>query len=171
LAFHGARVGTSCGFSQQITTNGVGISVQIQNNSVRGSGPNPNIAQNGIQLGFGATGDVEDNALSDFVYSGEGFVATGILVVGSHGADIQENVVGNTQGGIATVSIPGSDANKTNISDNWIFGTVSTNDGIYVCSNRNQVQGNTIHNSTEAGVNLDSSCGGGATTIRSRATL
>jgi len=143
-----------------ITTNGVGISVQIQNNSVRGSGPNPDIAQNGIQLGYGATGEVESNALSDFVYSGEGFVATGILVVGSRGADLEENIVGNTQGGIATVSIPGSDADKTSIHDNWIFGTVSTTDGIDVCSNRNQVLGNMLHNSTEAGVHLDSSCGG-----------
>ena len=144
-----------------ITTNGAGIFVQIQNNSVRGSGPNPHIAQNGIQLGYGATGEVEDNALSDFVYSGEGYVASGILIVGSHGADIEENTVGNTQGGIVTTSIPGNDADKTSINDNWIFGTVSTNDGIYVCSNRNQVQGNTLHNSTQSGVNLDSSCGGG----------
>ena len=113
-----------------ITTNGAGIFAQIQNNSVRGSGPNLNIAQNGIQLGYGATGEVEDNALSDFVYSGEGYVASGILIVGSHGADIEENTVGNTQGGIVTTSIPGNDADKTSINDNWIFGTVSTNDGI-----------------------------------------
>jgi hypothetical protein len=100
-----------------IATNGAGISVQIENNSVRGSGPNPSIAE------------------------------------------IQENTLGNTQGGIATLSIPGSDADKTNISGNWIFGTVSTTDGIDVCSNRNQVLGNTLHNSTEAGVHLDSGCG------------
>jgi hypothetical protein len=146
-----------------ITTNGAGISAQIQNNSVRGSGPNLYIAQNGIQLGYGAMGEVEGNALSDFVYSGEGYGASGsgILIVGSHGADIEENIVGNTQGGIATTSIPGNDADDTSINDNWIFGTVSTNDGIYACSNRNQVQGNTLHNSTQSGVNLDSSCGGG----------
>jgi parallel beta-helix repeat protein len=84
---------------------------------------------------------------------------TGILVVGSRGADLEENTVGNTQGGIVTASIAGSDADKINVHDNWIFGTVSTADGIDVCSNRNQVLGNTLHNSTEAGVHLDSSCG------------
>jgi len=81
----------------------------------------------------------EGNALSDFVYSGGSFVATGILVVGSRSANVQENTVGNTQGGIVTASIPGSDADKTKIHDNWIFGTVSTADGIDVCSNRNKV--------------------------------
>ncbi len=104
-----------------ITTNGTGISAEIENNSVRGSGPNPNIGQNGIQLGFGASGDVEGNAVSDLVYTGAGFLASGFLVAGSEGAEIQDNTVGNTQGGIAIVSITGSVADDTSIKDNWIY--------------------------------------------------
>ncbi len=39
-------------------------------------------------------------------------------------------------------------------------GTVSVANGIEVCSNSNRVQGNTLHDSSQAGINLDSSCGG-----------
>ena len=81
-------------------------------------------------------------------------------MAGSEGAEIQDNTVGNTQGGIAIVSIPGSVADDTSIKDNWIYGTVSVANGIEVCSNSNRVQGNTLHDSSQAGINLDSSCGG-----------
>jgi len=48
-----------------ITGNELGTSVAIQENSVTGIGPTTGAAQNGIQVGFGAQGSVQENSVEE----------------------------------------------------------------------------------------------------------
>ena len=66
----------------------------ITDNVVTGAGPNFYIAQNGIQVGFGATGMVKRNQVSGNSYSGNSDASGGILVVGGpgYGGDFCVNV-------------------------------------------------------------------------------
>jgi hypothetical protein len=66
-----------------IVVSGAGTSAEISGNTVTGQGPVNYIAQNGIEIGFGAKATVTDNAVSDNSYTGDGLVsAGGILAVG-----------------------------------------------------------------------------------------
>jgi len=46
------------------------VFVTVRGNTVAGLGPVPYIAQNGIQIGFGGMGEVEDNEISGNAYTG-----------------------------------------------------------------------------------------------------
>ena len=52
-----------------ITGNEQGTELSVDRNVVTGIGPTPNIAQNGIQIGFGAAGKVTNNTVADNIYS------------------------------------------------------------------------------------------------------
>ncbi|TMK16047.1 MAG: hypothetical protein E6G68_10280 [Actinobacteria bacterium] len=53
-----------------VLANGAGTDVQVLSNVVRGQGPTPVIAQNGVQISRGATGHVNDNLIEDHEYTG-----------------------------------------------------------------------------------------------------
>ena len=53
-----------------ITANGIGVSVQIRDNVVTGDGPTTRTAQNGIQIGYGATATVMKNTVTGNSYTG-----------------------------------------------------------------------------------------------------
>ena len=55
-----------------------------------GSARSPYIAQNGVQIGFGATGLVRGNAISDNVYTGPD-LACGLLLIEADGVKQQAN--------------------------------------------------------------------------------
>jgi len=85
-----------------IVVNGPLASSNIQRNTVIGLGPVNFIAQNGIQAGFGADADVQQNTVSGNSYTGAGLTASGgILVVGGdcYGGNPQTN--SKVQGNIA----------------------------------------------------------------------
>ncbi|HJT59424.1 MAG TPA: hypothetical protein VJ761_23145 [Ktedonobacteraceae bacterium] len=66
-----------------IVVNGVNASAAITSNTVLGFGPVTFIAQNGIQIGYGAKATVTKNYVSGNAYSGTNDAASGgILVVG-----------------------------------------------------------------------------------------
>jgi hypothetical protein len=66
-----------------IIANCAGTTVTIRSNNVTGLGAVPYIAQNGIQLGYGAKGTVTVNTVSGNAYTGpNGASSAGILVVG-----------------------------------------------------------------------------------------
>jgi hypothetical protein len=70
-----------------ITVDGPGSYGRIANTVVTGAGPTPAIAQNGIQLSFGATGSVTRTAITGNNYTGTGGASsTGILVFGDGGS-------------------------------------------------------------------------------------
>ncbi len=146
---------------------GGGPTMAITNNTVVGIGATSLIAQNGIQIGFGAIGKVTGNTVADDVYSGPAAAAgTGILIFATTGTTVSGNSVQSTQFGIATVtdSVDGP-ADNTIITSNHIGGTQEF-DAIDLCSSGNTVQSNSIIGSqTESGIHLDDQCPGpGSTT-------
>jgi Right handed beta helix region len=62
-----------------ITVRGAGASATIEHNTLTGSGQVDYIAQNGIQVSFGATANVKNNAVSGHWYTGDD-EACGLLV-------------------------------------------------------------------------------------------
>ncbi|MFN0159113.1 MAG: InlB B-repeat-containing protein [Bacteroidota bacterium] len=83
-----------------IVANHPGTSGNIHNNVVIGQGPTGLNAQNGIQIGFEATGTIAYNTISNLSYTGAS-AASSMLLVGSSGtSDIHHNTVTNGQVGV-----------------------------------------------------------------------
>jgi hypothetical protein len=68
-----------------IVANGVGTDVRVTGNTVRGLGAVSFIAQNGIQVGYGANASVMRNDVDGNSYTGTSTVSGGIVVVGGAG--------------------------------------------------------------------------------------
>ncbi|HVS73990.1 MAG TPA: right-handed parallel beta-helix repeat-containing protein [Candidatus Acidoferrales bacterium] len=69
-----------------IVVNGQGVNVTVTDNIVTGQGPVDFIAQNGIQVGFGAGASVMRNTVTGNAYTGTNNASSaGILVVGGPG--------------------------------------------------------------------------------------
>jgi hypothetical protein len=91
-----------------IVVNGPLAISNVQNNTVIGQGPINYIAQNGIQLGFGAQGNIQNNIVVGHSYTGANFASSGgIVLVGGdcyggptqNGSNVHQNtVVGNDVG-------------------------------------------------------------------------
>ncbi len=165
-----------------ITGNLPGVALMVTGNEVRGQGPTTGAGENGIQIGFGATGTIKSNTVIDEIWaqdtsSDTGDAASGILVYDSAGVIISSNHVGNTQFGIAVVGDGNAfseclttaecSADDATISSNVVDGTLIF-DGIDVCgSTLGTITGNTVAGSTESGIHLDGTCApvasGGAT--------
>src|SRR5690242_3257969 len=85
-----------------IVVNGPLASSNIQRNTVIGLGPVNFIAQNGIQVGYGADADVQQNTVSGNVYTGTGNTASGgILLVGGDCYGGNPTINSKVQGNIA----------------------------------------------------------------------
>lgn len=134
-----------------ITGNEAGTDVAITDNVVTGIGPTTGAAQNGIQVGFGATGTVQRNSVADNVWSPCvsldqcEFNATGILVFQSDEVRVTANSVGTNQVGIF---IGGDDSG---VQDNTVFNSLVLV-GIVLAGNGNGVVNNNIAHSDDAGV-------------------
>lgn len=74
-----------------ITVRGVGASATIQDNTVTGLGPVDFIAQNGIQVSFGASGLVHGNTVAGNDYTPAGTTSCGILLYQAAGVKVQQN--------------------------------------------------------------------------------
>jgi hypothetical protein len=94
-----------------ITCNDNGTSCLITNNRTTGLGPTTLIAQNGVQLGFGATGSVMDNHVADNDFTGtpnptepQADYAAGVILYGANSSTgVQANVLTNDQIGVEVV--------------------------------------------------------------------
>jgi nitrous oxidase accessory protein NosD len=134
-----------------ITANENGSSVTIDGNTVVGIGPTTGAAQNGIQIGFGASGSITNNDVSNHVWSPCVSTAqcstdaTGILVFESNNIRVSENSVGTNQIGIFT----GGD--NTRIASNRVSNSLVL-DGVALASNNNIVELNHIAQSADAAV-------------------
>jgi hypothetical protein len=145
---------------------GGGPAMTITNNTVVGIGATPLIAQNGIQLGFGATGKVAGNTVADDIYTGAAAAAgSGILIYASTGVAVSGNSVQSTQFAIATVTDPiDGPADNAAITSNNLGGTQQF-DAIDLCSNGNTAQSNSIYGSlAQSGIHLDDECPGPGST-------
>jgi len=97
-----------------IIANG-NVDATITDNVVDGLAPSPLIARNGIQLGFGATGMVKRNQVSNNEYTGpENASAAGVLLVAgpfffgspySVGAQIDQNTISENDVGVWVVEL------------------------------------------------------------------
>jgi len=174
-----------------ITADGSGTVATITGNYVVGIGATPLIAQNGIQMSFGARGKIQNNTVTDDVYVNSSdcvigtncYSATGILLYDSGGTSgshvtISGNTVSNTQEAIVTVTDGAETADYNDVTSNKVTtnaaivvtaGTLLL-DGIDLCSDHNTATSNTVFNSSGAGVHLDSLCNGGASGANSIAT-
>ncbi|MFN8508893.1 MAG: right-handed parallel beta-helix repeat-containing protein [Dehalococcoidia bacterium] len=83
-----------------IVANG-NVVATVKGNYVSGIGPVGSIAQNGIQVGYGATGQVKDNTVLANAYTGPGWSSTGILLFQASSVMVQGNTVTDSQVGIA----------------------------------------------------------------------
>ena len=84
-----------------IVVNGTSGTVAVTSNTVVGQGPLNYIAQNGIQIGYGAKATVTNNIITGNSYTGSGDAASGgILIVGGscYGGPltIGTKIIGNT---------------------------------------------------------------------------
>ena len=149
-----------------ITADGLGggnagPNVKVTGNTVIGIGATAAIAQNGIQLGFGATGTVTGNYVADDIYTGPSAASSGILIYASSNVTVSSNTVESTQLAIATASDPTyGPADGTTITSNHIGGTQNY-DAIDLCSNGNIAKSNIVYGSTESGVHADDECPSG----------
>jgi hypothetical protein len=137
-----------------ITANEVGTQVEISLNIVVGAGPTTGAAQNGIQIGFGAQGSIEQNFVTGNIWSPCSspdqcvFLATGILIEQSDNITIEDNSVGNNQ---VNIFLRG-DGIKVR-KNNRLFGSVVL-DNIQVAGNSAEIESNQIYNSARAAVGV-----------------
>jgi len=123
-------------------------------------------AENGVQVGFGATGTVSNNTVNDNIWWADtnqqpGNAASGILVYASEGIMISGNSVNSAQFAITVDSDPTyGPADSNIIESNKISGT-QIFDAIDLCSNSNVAKSNTIYGSAESAIHADDSCGSG----------
>ena len=120
-----------------IVVNGAGSSASVKNNTVTGQGPVSYIAQNGIQIGYGADATVMGNTVTGNSYTGTSTVSGGIIVVGgpcyseayTTGTQIVGNTVANNDVGIWLTNIDSdcvsAPATATNIK--VVNNTISNN--------------------------------------------
>jgi Right handed beta helix region len=143
-AFGGTASGTISGNTLTnyqkggVTING-NVSATITNNSVTGQGPVSWIAQNGIQLGYGAKGTVTGNTVRGNAYTGSNLASSGgILVVGGPcfgtglaytvGLSITKNTLTGNDVGVWLFNADASCVAPTTKTNNTVkFNTVSNN--------------------------------------------
>jgi nitrous oxidase accessory protein NosD len=134
-----------------ITANESGTRVSINENTVTGVGPTVGAAQNGIQIGFGAQGQITSNSIANNTYQPCMSTATcpanaaGILIFQSDGIRMEHNTLAANQVGIFVA------ANNAVVGSSTIFHSVAL-DGIALVGNGNTATGNDITNSDDAGV-------------------
>jgi parallel beta-helix repeat protein len=137
-----------------ITGNEAGTTLLVKQSTATGIGATPEIAQNGIQIGFGATGSIEENTIRDHIYSPCvsttvcGAASINILVYLADRVHVSGNTARNSQTNIYLGS------NNSRAQDNKLFDA-KIFDGIYVGGDNNRIESNYIVRSDEAGIFLD----------------
>jgi hypothetical protein len=124
--------------------------VRISGNGVSGIGSTPLIAQNGIQVSFGAKGEIDNNTVINHLYAqctaaSCPFFAANILVFESDDVTVSRNSTGNAQVNIYYQGDRGEVFHNT-ILQSPVF------DGIDLVGDRNHANGNDVKNSGAAGV-------------------
>ena len=85
-----------------IEVSGVGSSATITNNTITGVGPTAAIAQNGIEVTYGASGNVSGNTVTGNSYTGSDFAAGILLYEAAATTTVGTNSVSGNQFGLWT---------------------------------------------------------------------
>jgi hypothetical protein len=145
-------------------TGAFGPVAAVASNTVIGLGATTVIAQNGIQIGYGATGSVTSNDVTDDIYinpvgCSTCYGSSGILIYGSPGITVTGNTVESTQLAIVPATASAAlTADGTIIKNNHVGGTQNF-DALDLCSDNNTAQSNVIYGSAQSAIHLDDSCG------------
>jgi hypothetical protein len=135
---------------------GDGLTVRVEGNTVVGVGPTDRIAQNGIQIGYGATGVISGNLVTQCWFNNSDWTATGILVVSTDNVVVESNTVVDNESGIAVAgfgALGWPSSNNNVVRGNDVIGNAWGVD-IQMDANNTFVIYNNIVNNTEAGVSV-----------------
>ena len=135
-----------------IVTNGMGVQVTVTDNKVTGDGHVTFIAQNGIQIGYGASTSVMRNSVSDNSYigfPGDGSASGGVLAVRGPGygtcpdgndcpytvnAKINDNVLTNNDVGVYLSNLDTSFNPPASATNNKAVNNTITDDQCFNAS-------------------------------------
>jgi parallel beta-helix repeat protein len=123
-----------------IVVNG-NVTAMITNNIVTGQGPVDYIAQNGIQLGYGAKGTVTNNTVTGNAYTGANLASSGgIIVIGGPcfgppnaytvGLTIATNTLTNNDVGVWLLNANESCRTPSTKTDNTVKSNTISNDAV-----------------------------------------
>jgi parallel beta-helix repeat protein len=134
-----------------------GSQADIADNVIRGVGPTSVLAQNGVEISDGATGDVEDNVVSGNVYVSPvqppEFAAAGILLFQTgKDVEIEHNVVVRNDAGIWAVDVADAEIHGNFVSGSAFFGIAL--DVASTGSSGNTVSGNVVVGNSGDGIDL-----------------
>jgi parallel beta-helix repeat protein len=129
--------------------DGDGLTVDVGFNIVTGAGATPLIAQNGIQLSFGAGGSIHDNNISGNSYTGPlAADSTGVLLYqAAAGSTVTGNTISGNDFGVYAGYALG--VGQTTISYNTISGSPAS--GIAAAGGQFEISRNTIQNAVANG--------------------
>jgi hypothetical protein len=136
-----------------ITANEAGTEVRVHNNIITGAGPTEGATQNGVQIGFAATGTIRKNIVTNNVWSPCTdaatcqSIATNILVMQSDGVRVLDNTVGVSQVGIFVVG------NHSVVTRNTAYGT-AVFQNVRIEGDDNRVEENRVFNGSGSDVFL-----------------
>ncbi|OFW00425.1 MAG: hypothetical protein A3I61_04795 [Acidobacteria bacterium RIFCSPLOWO2_02_FULL_68_18] len=149
-----------------IVGNETGTTITVKNSVVQGDPPNNVAVQNGVQIGFGATGTITENRILELIYSpcthpyepGGGCdtgASFGVIVFDAgDGLQISSNTIGNTQVGVYIGGgIIGPGTHGTEVVSNLVAATHVFH-GIVIVGGGNTVNKNIITSSDGVGVFL-----------------
>lgn len=94
------------------TTSGTATSASVTNNTVTGSGQIDWIAQNGIQVSYGATALVTGNTVSGNYYTPTSWVACGLLFYQAGGVKASNNTLFGNEKNVCSVGRGGGHFNQ-----------------------------------------------------------
>lgn len=132
-----------------IVIDNTGSSATITNNKVTGEGPIGYTAQNGIQVGRGAAGFVQNNSVSALSYTGPSYSASGILVFETGNVEVSGNMVISCDLGVAFADVANSGIDHNHIS-NGMYGIDV--DEFSTGSQNNLVSHNDSNNNSQEGI-------------------
>jgi parallel beta-helix repeat protein len=104
-----------------LSLSGADLSIEVRNNTITGEGPTNITAQNGIQVGYGATGIIENNSIYGNWYTGPYWGASGGLVYSSDNITIAHNIFDTNQMAVYYYGTQGMITNNEFYNNYWCF--------------------------------------------------